>query len=62
MKVTFYDHDDTDGDGRWDVDIGTPPRVGEMVVLPGRRRGKVVLVQWCFDDGAPFVEVTIERV
>lgn len=58
MKVIFFDDSDDDS-GRWETDMSAIPRIGETTVLPGNRIGRVVSVQWSFEDTKPFVEITL---
>jgi hypothetical protein len=59
MRVVFYDDPESDDDV-WETNLPEIPRKGEMVVLPGNRIGRVITVQWSFENkDAPFVEITV---
>lgn len=61
MKTIFYDDTDDDS-GRWDTDLPSPPHLGAIVFLPGKRLGKVIDVRWVLDEDEHYVEVTVDLI
>lgn len=58
MRCVFFDNPDDDS-GRWETELSSIPRIGDMVLLPDKRLGKVCSVEWCFDSPSYYVEITL---